>query len=101
VVNDATVKAVSAQLEDITDEQVRAVITAWKSVNEGDPVGTIVADENGTVAYRIDVDGVHLWQVVTATGEQWRDMSPTLKGPWRTVRSGEGVTTTEGLTDGE
>ena len=85
--NDATVKAVSAQLEDITDEQVRAVITAWKSVNEGDPIGAILADEDGTVAYRINVDGVHLWQVVTANGEQWRDMSPTLKGPWRTVRS--------------
>jgi hypothetical protein len=85
--NDATVKAVSAQLEDITDEQVRAVITAWKSVNEGDPVGTILQDEDGTLAYRIAIDNVHMWQVVTATGEQWRDMSPTLKGPWRTVRS--------------
>ena len=75
------VTTVSDQLADITPEQVEAVMNAWNLVRQGDPVGTVRRSEQGEVAHRVSVDGVHLWRVSDVNGVTWSDTAPSLGWP--------------------
>ena len=80
---DAVVSAVTGQVEGVTEEQVAAVMSAWNVVITGDPVGTVRRSDEGSVAHRVLVNNVPLWQCSDATGSVWRDMTPSL--PWPVV----------------
>lgn len=87
-VTDAVVSTVSNQLPDLTDDQVQAVLQAWNQVRQGEPVGTIRYDaDTGKLAHRVSADGVHLWRVTGADGEQYNDHTPTL--PWPILREAD------------
>lgn len=83
--DEPVVAAVSAQLPEISDDQVAAVLAAWNAVKSGEPVGTIVEDQSGSVAVRVSEDGVHMWRVSALDGGTWCDMQPTLPG-WAYIR---------------
>lgn len=87
ITTDPTVQAVSAQLPDIDDETVTAVINAWNLVRDGDAPGTIVMSDEGHVAVRISDQGVHLWKVTAANGSTWVETQPTLPG-WTVIKEG-------------
>lgn len=87
-VTETVVSTVSSQLPDLTDEQVQQVIQAWNAVRAGEPVGTVkVCPTTGNVAHRVSIDGIHMWQITTPDGQQWRDTVPTL--PWDCIREVE------------
>lgn len=86
-INDPVVAAVSAQLSDVDDATVAAVLAAWNAIKEGSPLGTIVTDPSGSVAVRVSDNGVHMWRVTAADGSTWSDMQPTLAG-WTVVKEG-------------
>lgn len=84
---DPVVGAVSAQLPDVTTEQVAMVLDAWNKVAEGDPLGTILLDpETGATAVRVSDGGVHKWRVTGSDGATWADMQPKLAG-WTVVHT--------------
>ncbi|AAD17592.1 hypothetical protein TM4_24 [Mycobacterium phage TM4] len=77
------VQAVKQRLgEELSEEQVHAVLAAWNSVRaQGDPVGMVRRDEeSGKVAHRVVVEAVEQWRVSGADGDQYNDLQPTL--PW-------------------
>lgn len=76
------VSTVSNHLPDLTDDQVAAVLDTWNRLRTGDPVGTVRRDpDSGAVALRAEVEGIHLWRIVTPTGDQWSDIAATLAWP--------------------
>lgn len=81
--SDAVVSAVTGQVEGVTAEQVAAVMSAWQVFVGGDPAGTVRRSAEGSVAHRVLVDNVPLWQCSDASGSVWRDMTPSL--PWPVV----------------
>ena len=84
----AIVTAVAAQLPEITEEQVSMVLSAWNTVQNGEPVGTIVTDpDTGNVAVRVSESGVHVWRVTAPDGGSWSDTQPTMSG-WTVIRAG-------------
>jgi hypothetical protein len=93
-ITDAVVTVISQHLPDITDEQVNAVLSTWNSILNGDPLGTVRLDPNtGHIAYRVSLDGVHMWKVTAPDGGTWQDMQPSL--PWPVIsnaneQSGDG-----------
>lgn len=83
-VTDTVISTVSDQIPDMTAEQVQTVLAALNAVRQGDPLGTVRRDpDTGKVAHRVTADGVHLWRVTAADGEQYNDMVPTL--PWPAI----------------
>lgn len=80
-VTDHLVETISSQLPDISTDQVGAVLSAWRDVLTGDPIGTVRRSKTGAVAHRVTTDGVHLWRVTEPDGGQYNDMAPTLKWP--------------------
>lgn len=78
----AVVHHISKLLDDVTPDQIRAVLGAWNAAREGDPVGMVRREpETGAVAHRVDADGLHLWRVSLPNGEQYNDMQPVLNWP--------------------
>lgn len=85
--DDALVRAISAQLPDVTEEHCRMVLTTLDRVKEGAPVGTVLSDpQTGNIAVRVSESGVHMWRVTAPDGGVWADMQPTL--PWPVLREG-------------
>lgn len=73
---------IANQVEDLTPEQVHAVLAAWNHVREGDPVGVVRRDEaTGAIAHRVDDHGVHIWRISAPDGDQYNDLEPTLAWP--------------------
>jgi hypothetical protein len=83
VILEQIAKVASEAEEPITRPQVAAVLTAYRAILNGDPVGTIRRNpENGAMAMRVNDNGLHLWRVtVPATGEFYNDLQPTLDWP--------------------
>ncbi len=78
-VTETVISTVSSQIPDMTDDQVRQVVQAWNAVRQGDPLGTIRrCPSTGSVAHRVSIDGIHMWQVTTPDGQHYRDTVPTL-----------------------
>ena len=64
---------------EISAEQIRAVLAAANTANDGDPVETVRRDTDGKIAIRIRQQGVEMWRItVPSTGEWWNDTEPTL-----------------------
>lgn len=83
--DDALVRAISAQLPEVTEEHVNMVLTTLERVKEGAPVGTVLSDPaTGSIAVRVSEAGVHMWRVTSPDGGTWSDMQPTL--PWPVLR---------------
>lgn len=83
--NDPLVQAISAQLADVDDATVTAVLNAWDMVREGPPAGTIVGNDEGAVAVRVSDNGVLLWRVTASDGGTWTEAQPTLPG-WTVIK---------------
>jgi len=67
--------------DSITDEQVNDVLNALNHVRGGDPVGSIKLDAaTGSVASRVEIDGVIQWRVIRGDGTSYNDLQPTLPG---------------------
>jgi hypothetical protein len=80
-----TVKAVTAVVGDLSEDQVRRVLTAVETLRDGATPGTIVQDpKTGAVALRVTEGGVDYWSVSAPDGSQWRDMQPQLQG-WKSI----------------
>ncbi|QZT61234.1 hypothetical protein [Mycolicibacterium austroafricanum] len=70
--------------EDLSSEQVNRVIVAYQAVYAGAELGTVMMNpKTGAIAKRVDVDGVHKWQVLDDGGMSF-DTRPTLDG-WELV----------------
>jgi hypothetical protein len=81
----AQVRAVTAVVGDISEDQVRRVLTAVESLRDGATPGTIVQDpKTGAVALRVSEGGVDYWSVTDPSGAYYRDMQPQLPG-WREI----------------
>jgi len=80
-ITEQVVTSVADQLADITPEMVQQVMYAWNLIRQGDPPGTVRRSEDGTVAHRVVVDGVHLWRVSGVAGDLYSDTSPSLGWP--------------------
>lgn len=85
-VNDAgitptLVETISSQIPDLSPDQVDAVLSTWRTVLSGDPVGTVRRSDSGAVAHRVAVDGIFLWRVTEPDGAQYNDMAPSLSWP--------------------
>lgn len=79
------VKAVTAVVGDLTEDQVRRVLAALESIRDGAPVGSIVQDpKTGAVAHRVREGGVTFWSVTGPDGAYHRDMQPNLVG-WKAL----------------
>lgn len=82
------VTQVAKGVEGVDAEQVALVLAHLAAIQGGEPLGTIKRDPvTGHVATRIDLNGIHKWQVmVPNTGEQWYDNQPTMPN-WDVVYS--------------
>lgn len=68
----------------ISANQVAAVLSAYRAILDGDPVGTVRRNpDTGELAVRVNHNGLHLWRVSHPQGEQYNDLQPTL--PWPTI----------------
>jgi hypothetical protein len=69
--------------EQLTRNQVSAVLAAYINILAGDPVGTVRRDpETGSMAIRVNDNGLHVWRVNNpATGEQYNDTQPSIDWP--------------------
>ena len=86
--NDAVIAAIVKVVGDMTEDQVRRVLTARDMVHSGSPVGTVMRDpKTGAVATRVTENGVAVWQVCAPAGDKWVDMQPTLNG-WTQLHDG-------------
>jgi hypothetical protein len=70
----------------LTTNQVAAILAAYRVTMDGAKIGTIMHNpENGAIAHRVNVDGLHMWRVtVPSTGEYYQDLQPHLEG-WEEV----------------
>lgn len=71
--------------DDITEEQIAAVLAASELHATGDPVGTVLRSEEGLVAHRVNQDGVVQWRVTGPDGDLYNDLQPTL--PWKVIHA--------------
>ena len=80
-VNQELSKAISERLGgDLSEEQVARVLASVEAVEEGADLGTVVRQEGGEVAVRVEFRGVPRWLVCSPTGSTHFDMQPTLAG---------------------
>lgn len=71
----------------IVKEVVNRSIVAYQTIHEGEPLGTVRRNkETGDVAQRVDIDGIHKWQVMYARGGNGYDMRRSLPD-WELVFS--------------
>jgi hypothetical protein len=90
MVDDSVVAAIVASA-DVTEAQVRAVLTALEAVQDGEPVGTIVQNPaDGSIAVRVAEGGVPFWKVTSLDGNDHRDLQPKLVG-WTVLATPEAV----------
>jgi hypothetical protein len=90
MVDDSVVAAIVASA-DVTEAQVRAVLTALEAVQDGEPVGTIVQNPaDGSIAVRVAEGGVPFWKVTSLDGNDHRDLQPRLAG-WTVLAAPEAV----------
>jgi hypothetical protein len=81
------VRAVTAQVADLTEEQVKAVLTAVQRVQGGDPVGTVLEEHGtGNIAVRVSDQGVPYWHVTSLNGSISNDQQGTLAG-WTVLKA--------------
>jgi len=81
------VRSVTAQVADVTEEQVKAVLEAVERVQGGDPVGTVLEEPGtGNVAVRVSDSGVLYWHVTGLDGSLSNDQQPTLAG-WTVLKA--------------
>ena len=87
--NPALVEAVSAQLPEVTTEQVAMVLNVLNVVQSGEPLGTVMTDPaTGQVAVRVSNRGIHEWRINDPGGAVIVDARPTLTG-WTVIKQGE------------
>ncbi len=80
------VRAVTAQVADLTEEQVKAVLAAVQRVQGGDPVGTVLEEPGtGKIAVRVSDQGVLYWHVTSLDGGISNDQQGTLPG-WTVLK---------------
>lgn len=80
-ITEEVVTEISGNCPDVSDEHVAMVLSAWNTVLNGSPLGTILRNpETGDIAMRVSELGVHKWRVTATDGGQWADMRPTLPG---------------------
>lgn len=78
------VAAVNAHVPGLDQTQISAVIEALNKVREGADLGVVMRDPvTGSVAHRVDADGILVWRVSEPGGGTYTDMQPTL--PWEQV----------------
>jgi hypothetical protein len=88
MVDDSVVAAIVASA-DVTEAQVRAVLTALEAVQDGEPVGTIMQNPaDGSIAVRVAEGGVPFWKVTSLDGNDHRDLQPRLNG-WTVLAAPE------------
>jgi hypothetical protein len=86
--DDSVVAAIVASA-DVTEAQVRAVLTALEAVRDGEPVGTIMQNPaDGSIAVRVAEGGVPFWKVTSLDGNDHRDLQPKLSG-WTALSAPE------------
>lgn len=68
----------SEQDEQLTPNQVAAVLAAREMILDGDPVGTIMKGQNGEIAVRVNDNGMHMWRVTSPDGTIYNDTQPKL-----------------------
>jgi hypothetical protein len=86
--DDSVVAAIVASA-DVTEAQVRAVLTALDAVRDGEPVGTIMQNPaDGSIAVRVAEGGVPFWKVTSLDGNDHRDLQPKLAG-WTVLSAPE------------
>ena len=78
------VTALSAHVPDLDEAQITQVLEALNRVREGADLGVVMRDPaTGSVAHRVDAEGVMVWRVSEPDGGTYTDMQPTL--PWEQV----------------
>lgn len=82
---DKAIAGIKAMLgDDVTEAQIDAVLAAQQAVAEGEPVGTVMREEDsGKIAHRVNDNGVVQWRVTGPDGECYNDLQPTL--PWQVI----------------
>ncbi len=81
------VRAVTAQVADLNEEQVKAVLAAVQRVQGGDPVGTVLEEPGtGNIAVRVSDSGVPYWHVTGLDGSVSNDQQGTLPG-WTVLKA--------------
>ncbi len=81
------VRAVTAQVADLTEEQVKAVLTAVQRAQGGDPVGTVLEEPGtGNIAVRVSDQGALYWRVTGLDGSVSNDAQGTLAG-WTVLKA--------------
>jgi hypothetical protein len=81
------VRAVTAQVADLNEEQVKAVLAAVQRVQGGDPVGTVLEEPGtGNIAVRVSDQGVPYWHVTSLNGGISNDQQGTLPG-WTVLKA--------------
>ena len=77
----SVITAIAGIVPDVTEDQVRQVLTALAQVKEGPSVGTVLQDpETGSIAVRVAEDGLPLWRVTLINGGEYRETQPNLEG---------------------
>ena len=78
------VTALSAHVPDLDEAQITQVLEALNRVREGADLGVVMRDPvTGSVAHRVDAEGVMVWRVSEPDGGTDTDMQPTL--PWEQI----------------
>lgn len=81
-ISQSVVEQIVARVQGVDNEKVAAVLAAWQSIREGDPIGTVRrCPDTGGIAHRVSVEGVHMWRVSMPDGSQHNDLQPTLRWP--------------------
>ncbi len=81
------VRAVTALVADMSEEQVKAVLSAVQRVQGGDPVGTVLEEPGtGNIAVRVSDQGALYWRVTGLDGSVSNDQQGTLAG-WTVLRA--------------
>jgi hypothetical protein len=71
----------------MSEEQVKAVLSAVQRVQGGDPVGTVLEEPGtGNIAVRVSDQGALYWRVTGLDGSVSNDQQGTLAG-WTVLRA--------------
>lgn len=62
----------------LAEQLVNRAIVAYTAIYEGEELGTVRRSATGDIAQRVDVDGLHQWQVMYAKGGFGFDKRPSL-----------------------
>jgi hypothetical protein len=65
-----------SQQSGVPPAEVDAVLTAYNTIQQGDPVGTIRRGPEGETAVRVTVEGVPQWGVVGGEGFYYDTQTP-------------------------